>query len=283
MVRVSCSLWGYRDWPREKALEDIGKIGYKGVEIVMHHLGTPIGYHLNQNALPLNSEEMDKLKRELSENNLRIVCLSPSSDFLVPPSVRQFVPHLPSPDDATVLRKVIDLAVELGKPLVRPFPCADKPTYMSMEEALNVVIRGLKDITAYAASLDVKIALDVTHSRVTNTVNNAIKILEKVDSDYFGFNIHTVGKLAILLAEALIANGWGDKIFHTHLLDAKRMPGKPFGEPVPLGEGDNYIEEFLILLKDAKYSGWYNFEGKREDAKAAYDYLIGKIKELDLP
>ncbi|MEM1996524.1 MAG: TIM barrel protein [Candidatus Bathyarchaeia archaeon] len=104
-----------------------------------------------------------------------------------------------------------------------------------------------------------------------------------MDSDYFGFNIHTVGKLAILLAEALIANGWGDKIFHTHLLDAKRMPGKPFGEPVPLGEGDNYIEEFLILLKDAKYSGWYNFEGKREDAKAAYDYLIGKIKELNLP
>ncbi|MBS7625227.1 TIM barrel protein [Candidatus Bathyarchaeota archaeon] len=116
----------------------------------------------------------------------------------------------------------MDLAVDLGKPLVRPFPCADKPTYMSTEEALNIIIHGLKDLVEYAEARDIKIALDITHSQVTNTVNNAIKILERIDSNYFGFNIHTVGRLAILLTEALIANSWSDKIFHTHLLDTKR-------------------------------------------------------------
>ena len=95
---------------------------------------------------------------------------------------------------------------------------------MSTEEALNIIIHGLKDLVEYAEARDIKIALDITHSQVTNTVNNAIKILERIDLNYFGFNIHTVGRLAILLTEALIANSWSDKIFHTHFLDTKREP-----------------------------------------------------------
>ena len=66
--------------------------------------------------------------------------------------------------------------------------------------------------------------------------------------------------------------------FFIHIFLTQREPNKPFGEPVPLGEGDNYIERFLLLLKDARYSGWYNFEGRREDAKVSFDYLIGKLK-----
>lgn len=266
----------------EKSLEDLGRIGYGGVEIVMHVLGTPVGFHLNQDELPLSEEKLDKLVKELTTNKLKVVCLSPSSDFLMPlGSTRQNV-NLPVSDDMTVLRKVIDLATKLGRPYVRPFPCSDKPIHMTTQEAIDIIVRGLKECTEYAESHDVKIAVDITHSRVTGIIKNAIEVIDKVDSEYCGVNIHTNGRAAILLAEAFIYNGWGDKIFHTHLVDSKAIPGQRFGQPVSLGEGDHYIEQFIRILRDARYSGWFNFEGRKEDARASFDYLNVKLKELGI-
>lgn len=266
----------------EKSLEDLGKIGYGGVEIVMHALGTPVGFHLNQDELPLSEEKLDELVKELAKNKLKVVCLSPSSDFLMPPgSARQNL-NLPVPDDMTVLRKVIDLATKLGRPYVRPFPCSEKPIHMTTQEAIDIIVRGLRECAEYAQSNDVKIAVDITHSRVTGIIRNAVEVIGKVDSENCGVNIHTNGRMAMLLAEAFICNGWGDKIFHTHLVDSKAVPGQRFGQPVPLGEGDNYIDQFLRLLRDARYSGWFNYEGKKEDAKASFDYLNIKLKELGI-
>jgi len=282
MKRISSSLWGYREWTMEKSLEDLGRIGYGGVEIVMHSLGTPVGYHLNQNELPLSEEKLDQLLKELTTNKLKVVCLSPSSDFLAPPGSSRESINLPAPDDMTVLRKVIDFATKIGKPYVRPFPCSDKPVHMSTQEALNIVVRGLRECAEYAESCDVKIAVDITHSRVTGIIRNAVEVINRVDSEYCGVNIHTNGRAAILLAEAFIYNGWGDKIFHTHLVDSKIVPGQRFGQPVSLGEGNNYIEEFLRTMRDARYSGWYNYEGRKEDAKASFDYLNIKLKELGI-
>ena len=282
MPKISSSLWGYREWTRKRSLEDIRRVGYGGVEIVMHALGTPVGFHLDQNALPLGEGDLDQLAKELNEYGLKVVCLSPSSDFLMPPGSSRENANLPVPDDMTVLRKVIDLATKLGKPHVRPFPCADKPRHMTTQEAIDIIVRGLRECAEYAESCDIKLAVDITHSRVTGVVRNAIEIVEKVDSEYCGVNIHTSGRTSLLLAEALIYNGWGNKIFHTHLVDSKAMPGQSRGQPVPLGEGDNYIEEFLRILRDAKYSGWYNFEGRKEDAKASFLYLTGKLKELGI-
>jgi sugar phosphate isomerase/epimerase len=280
MARISSSLWGYREWTMEQSLKDIGGIGYDGAEIVMHALGTPVGFHLNQNELPLSEEKIDQLVKELAANKLRVVCLSPSSDFLAPSGSSRQNNNLPVPDDMTVLRKVIDLATKLGKPCVRPFPCSDKPRHMTTQEALNIIIRGLRECAEYAESYDVKIAVDITHSRVTGVVRNAVEVIERVDSDYCGVNIHTGGRAAILLAEALIYNGWGDKIFHTHLVDSKTVPGQRYGQPVSLGEGDSYIEEFLRILRDTRYSGWYNFEGRKDDAKSSFNYLSIKLNEL---
>jgi sugar phosphate isomerase/epimerase len=280
MDGISSSLWGYREWTLDKSLEDLGRIGYGGVEMVMHALGTPVGFHLNQNELPLSEEKINQLINKVTANKLKVVCLSPSSDFLVPPGSARESLNLPMPDDMTVLRKVIDLAAKLGKPYVRPFPCSDKPMYMTTQEALDIVIRGLRECTEYAESFGVKIAVDITHSRVTGIIKNAVEVIGRIDSDYCGINIHTNGRAAILLAEAFIYNGWGDKIFHTHLVDSKTIPGQRFGQPVPLGEGDNYIEQFMLVLRDARYAGWFNYEGRKEDAKASFDYLNLKLKEL---
>lgn len=273
MPKISCSLWGYREWTRERTIEDIGSIGYGAVEIVTHSLGTDVGYHLNQDELPLSDEELDQLRKELSKKNLKVSCLSPSTDFLAPEGWS-------AQDNFTVVKNSVDLATELGRPFVRPFPCASKPRYMTTEEALKIIVRGLKECAEYAESCDVKLAVDITHSRVTNIPRNAVEVIGRVDSEYCGVNIHTTGRTAMLLAEAFLYNGWGDKIFHTHLVDSRRILEEPYRQSVPLGEGDAYIEDFLRLLRDARYSGWYNFEGRKEDAKASFDYLTATLKKL---
>ena len=273
MPKISCSLWGYREWTRERSIEDIGSIGYGAVEIVMHNLWTDVGYHLNQDELPLGDEELDLLKKELSRHNLKVCCLSPSTDFLVPKGRG-------AQDDFTVVKNAVDLATELGKPFVRPFPCADKPSSMTTEEAVKIIVRGLKECAEYAESCGVKLAVGITHSRVTGVPRLAVDVIDGVDSEYCGVNIHTTGRTALLIAEAFVYNGWGDKIFHTHLVDSRRTLEEPFRQHVPLGEGDAYIEEFLRILGDIRYSGWYNFEGNKEDAKVSFDYLSAMLKKL---
>jgi len=273
MPKISCSLWGYREWTRENAIEDIGNIGYSAVEIVTHSLGTDVGFHLNQDELPLGDEALDQLRKELDRANLKVCCLSPSTDFLVPEGWR-------ARDNFTVVKNVVDLATELGAPLVRPFPCAGKPGYMTTEEAVKVIVRGLKECAEYAGSCGVKLAVDITHSRVTNVPRNAVEVISGVDSEYCGVNIHTTGRTALLIAEAFLYNGWDDKILHTHLVDSRRILEEPYREPVSLGGGDACIEEFLRLLGDAGYSGWYNSEGRKEDAGTSFDYLTAMLKEL---
>ena len=276
MPKISSSLWGFRQYQIEDAIPKIAAIGYTGIEIVMHPLGTDVKYHLNQDELPLSDEELDQLKKQLSTNNLNVACLSPSTDFLTPQSWGM-------QDSFEIVKNVVDLATKLGKPFVRPFPCATKPRSMTTEEALKIIVRGLKECAEYAESCDIKLAVDITHSRVTNIPRNAVEVIGKVDSEYCGVNIHTTGKTALLLAEAFIYNGWDDKILHTHIVDSRRILKKPYWQSVPLGEGDAYVEDFLRILRDARYSGWYNFEGRSEDAKASFDYLTTTLEKLRIP
>ncbi len=145
---------------------------------------------------------------------------------------------------------------------------------------MKIIVRGLKECAEYAESCGVKLAVDITHSRVTGVPRLAVEVIDRVDSEYCGVNIHTTGRTALLIAEAFIYNGWGDKIFHTHLVDSRRTLEEPFRQHVPLGEGDAYIEEFLRILGDTRYSGWYNFEGRKEDAKVSFDYLTAMLKKL---
>lgn len=300
MEKISISTWGYRKWNLEDAIASIAKIGYKGVEIVTHHLGTPINYHLTPN---MRRTRIEKVKKLTDSLGLKIACISPASDFLKPISGSL-------KGDIELVKKNIDMALELDCNLVRPLAAWNKPEGMSREEAINVIVKGLKECVKYAEDKGVKLAIE-NHGLFDHVPDNLIDIVTKVSSDYLGVCLHTREDFMDILKAI------PDKIFHLHLMDFKKLPDdyktiwnlkwtglnknqiasktgfsmefvkKVLSQRIPavsLGEGDLDLETTLKILKEHGYNGWYNYEGHdaenpEEDAKKSYSYIVRYLKK----
>jgi len=294
MERISCSTWGYRKWNLENAVASMAKIGYKGVEIVTHHLGTPINYHLNPD---MGRTRIKKVKKLTDSLGLKIVCISPESDFLKPVSGSL-------KGDIELIKKNIDMALELDCHLVRPLAAWKKPENMSREDAINVIVKGLKTCVKYAEDKEVKLALE-NHGLFDRVPDNLIAIVTKVSSDHLGVCLHTREDFMDILKAI------PEKIFHLHLMDFKKlskddktvlnlkMTGlnknqivsktgfpaefvkKVLSQGIPavsLGEGDLDVKITLKILKEHGYNGWYNYEGHNaenpeSDAKKSYSFI----------
>jgi len=299
MEKISSSTWGYRKWNLEDAMASMAKIGYKGVEIVTHHLGTSISYHLTPN---MRRTRIEKIKKLTDSLGLKIVCISPGSDFLKPMSGSL-------KGDIELIKKNIDMALELDCNLVRPLAAWKKPEEVSREDAINVIVKGLKECVKYAEAREVKLALE-NHGLFDRVPNNLIDIVTKVSSNYLGVCLHTREDFMDILRTI------PEKIFHLHLMDFKKL-SKDYqtiwnlksaglnanriasktgflaefvkkvlsqGTPVvSLGDGDLDVGTTLKILKEHGYNGWYNYEGHdaenpEEDAKKSYLYLVRCLK-----
>jgi len=265
MKKISSSTWGYRKWNLENAIVSMAKIGYNGVEIVTHHLETSIRYHLTPN---MERTRIEKVKKLTDSLGLKIVCISPENDFLKPVSGSV-------KGDVELIKKNIDMALELDCNLVRPFATWDKPEEMSREDAINIIVKGLKECAKYAEDKGVKLALE-NHGLFDTVPENLIDIVNKVSSDHLGVCLHTrEGFIGILKAIP-------EKIFHLHLMDFKKLSED---YTLSLGEGDLDLEATLKILKEYGYDGWYNYEGHNaenpeEDAKKSYLYLVRHLKRF---
>lgn len=294
MEKISCSTWGYRKWNLDDAVASMAKIGYKGVEIVTHDLGTPVKYHLNPE---MGTTRIKKLKKLTDSLGLKIVCISPESDFLKPASGSV-------KGDVESIKKTIDMALELDCHLVRPLAAWKKPENLSREDAIDVIVKGLKQCVKYAEAKEVKLALE-NHGLFDRVPENLIAIVTKIASDHLGVCLHTREDFMDILKAI------PEKIFHLHLMDFKKlskdyktvlnlkMTGlnknqivsktgfsadfvkKVLSQGIPLvslGEGDLDVEATLKILKKNGYDGWYNYEGHdaenpEKDAKKSYSFL----------
>lgn len=291
MENISCSTWGYREWNLEDVMTSMAKIGYKGIEIVTHHLGTKINYHLTPD---MGRTHVKKVKKLAESLGLKIVCISPESDFLKPVSGNL-------KGDVELVKKNIDMALELDCNLVRPLAAWNKPEDKPREDAINVIVKGLKECVKYAKDREVKLALE-NHGLFDRVPVNMIDIVTRVSSDYLGVCLHTREDFLDILKAI------PEKIFHLHLMDFKKLPEdhkiiwnlertgldesriasktgfsvefvkKVLSQGIPavsLGEGDMDVEATLRILKENGYNGWYNYEGHNaenpeEDAKKSY-------------
>jgi len=300
LAKISCSSWVYREWEIERAIPSIAGIGYGGVEVVAHQMGRE-RFHLRPDFS--NARQIVDLAER---SGVKIPCIDPSNDFLNPRtgSVEGEVAHI---------KRSIDVAVEMGVPVVRPFATGRKPEAISREKALQTITGALRECADYAASAGVKLALE-NHGEWTSDPRNFIDIVRGVKSDSFGACLHTrEGYLEILDALA-------PRVLHTHLVDARKVPEEAVtamrmvrrGVPIPeiakklgmdvdrlkglvsrdlfdveFGRGQIDIRRVVATLRDAGYTGWYNFEGHRlgdpeADARQAHGYLVNLLKEMGI-
>lgn len=303
--KISCSNWGYREWTLADVISSIAGIGYGAIEIVTHGLGWPIGYHLNPD---FDRSYIEGLNGTLQAHKVKVACISPSNDFYRPRdgSREREVEHV---------NRNIDLAVKVGAPIIRiqATGLRDIPEGISRSSFIETIVDALGKCVDYGKSQGVKLAIE-THGGVWALVpENMRDLLDAVRSDCLGICLHTHIDYTVETVSTL-----GGKVLHVHLSETSRVAqrsyyigalrrrgrsdsdimmelgitGEEFDEAsswepreIYLGDGEVDFERIFRGLKDAGYSGWWNFEGHstvdpEEDARRAYGYIEGSLRKM---
>lgn len=304
MDKISCSNYGYRQWKLAEVIPSIAKIGYKGIEIVTHQLGWPMGFHLMPEWITQSTEYMDSLMSCLEENNLQVCCISPHTEFGVDDQREYYVGEA---------KKQVDLAVKVKSPLIRihATQIPEIPKGTPKDDFLEKLVGALAASTDYARSKRVKLSIETSHYHLKEIPLK--EVVDVVGSDYLGVTWHTM----IDDSPETMVSDFGNKIFHLHLSEATRMGStayqivfmrmrgmadseikkklgltqKAFDEALAhlgkhsfIGEGDIDFRAIAKALKGINYSGWWNFEGHwtvdpEADAQKGFIYINQLLKE----
>lgn len=304
MEKISCSNYGYRKWKLAEVIPNIAKIGYKGIEIVTHQLGWPIGFHLMPEWIAQSPEYIDCLMSCLEENGIQVCCISPHTEFGVDSQREYYINET---------KKQVDLAVKVKAPLLRihATQIPEIPKGTSRKSFLEKLAYALAESTDYARSNGVKLSIETSHYHLKEIPLK--EILDAVGSEYLGVTWHTT----VNDSPEEIVSTYGNKILHLHLSEATKMgniawqigflrtTGTPdsdirkklgltekefeqassyLGKHFFMGEGEINFKAVFKALKGIGYSGWWNFEGHwtvdpEADARKGFIYINNLLKE----
>jgi sugar phosphate isomerase/epimerase len=281
LEKFSCSNYGYREWRLAEVIPNIAKIGYKGIEIVTHQLGWPMGFHLMPEWITQSDEYMNSLMSCLEENKVQVCCISPHTEFGRDDQREYYVSEA---------KKQVDLAVKVKAPLLRihATQIPEIPKGISRDDFLERLADALAKSSDYAKSKGVKLSIETSHYHLQEIPLK--ELLDAVGSDYLGITWHTT----IDASPEEVVSTFGNKIWHLHLSEASRIGSTAMrisfmrrrgmldsdikkelglteeafeqalsyvGKHFFMGEGDINFKAIAKALKRIGYSGWWNFEG----------------------
>jgi D-psicose/D-tagatose/L-ribulose 3-epimerase len=188
------------------------------------------------------------------------VAMGPDRDLIHPdPAIRE--------NGAEYIRQAVDVSQTVGSPnLVGPIYSAVGRTWQATAEErahdLDVLVRTLKQLAAYAADHGVKFGIEPLNRFETSFVNlsaQAVEIVDRVDNpacgimlDTFHMNIEEKS-----LGDAIRAAG--PRLIHLHSCENDR------GAP---GSGNVAWDEVAQALKDINYDGPVVIESFTADVKS---------------
>lgn len=88
------------------------------------------------------------------------------------------------------VKKWIDVAAKLGAPVLRIFTGKTVPAGHSREEAEGWIVEAISEVVAYAKERGVIVAMQ-NHNDFIKTADQAIRILQKINSEWFGLVLDT--------------------------------------------------------------------------------------------
>ncbi|WHH60835.1 sugar phosphate isomerase/epimerase family protein [Petroclostridium sp. X23] len=202
----------------------------------------------------LNEKSLLDTKHQIEDRGLKVVCVTPEQcSYPINIAAEEFPLRTKS---IQYFKTAIDAAAELNAPYVLVTAgCGyfDADIQAAWERSLA----GMKELVAYAECKNITLAYEPLSKYSSNLVNNVFqlqKMLESIPSNHIKGMLDT-GQMA--LAEEDIHDYprlLGDKLAHVHLLDAT-----PMGH-LALGEGRLPLGEYIDVLEDSGYKGWYTFE-----------------------
>ena len=252
------SYWHFRTprYPVEKVIEDAGRLGFDGVEILHRQMGDESPAYVNG------------LKQAAFRNGLALPMLSIHQDFISdkPEERGEAVKH-------TI--RCIELAERLGIPSIRlnsgrwnTIPSfddlmkvkGDEPPIKGFtdEDAFKWCIEGIQGCLPAAEKAGVLLALE-NHWGLTTKTENLLRIYKSVNSPWLGINLDT-GNFAVDPYPEI------EKLApHASIVQAKTYYGG--GEWYTL---DLDYKRIAKTLRSAGFKGWVSLEmeGKEDPATA---------------
>ena len=224
-------------WSLREVVEVAAKHRYQGIEV-----RTDAG-HAHGVEVWSSVTERKKFREMAEKSDLSIACVATSLQFVVEGIVEQ-------------AEQRIKLASEVGAPGVRVF-FGELPEGMeTMDEAMERVVRQLREAAEIARGYETEIWLE-THDTISRGAD-AAAVIRAVDHPNLAIcynNLHPIRRGESL--ETTIAH-LAPMIRHVHLHDGLNLPDKVI--ITPMGEGEMPMDETFLALLNNGYTSFLGGE-----------------------
>jgi sugar phosphate isomerase/epimerase len=262
----ACNTWGYKNRTLEQIAPKLSGFGYTGIELIAHQ---PC-FHLDVREGP---ESWRKSKEITDRHNLKIVAISPATDFLCFDEEKE-KRQLEMVDICLKAAELLDV------PVLRIFSGGRIPEGRTEEECIEEVSRILKKTVPDTERLGKKLAIE-SHGKFGCDLDAMVKILDRVGSPQIGVTLDTANFQTSGVDPVLAIDRLGHRILHTHLKDKRIVDGK--GKAAILGQGDAKIEEVVKKLIANDYPGVMTVEIEgfpEEELDSAHEEAMRFLKRI---
>lgn len=246
-IRLAFSSLACPDWTVEQIAAATARYGFDGIEWRIAD-GEPI-------TAATSPAIIRRVVAATRSYGLSVVALD-TSCRLVQPDVTARIATL---DEA---RFMIDLATELGAPMVRLFggPLSPDETVEAALPAAAALLRAIADL---AAAQGVRALLE-THDPAWSLSANALALLHGAGASSAGIVYDVLHPYRMGEAIDTTLANLGPHIRLVHLKDGRRASDNSVNWPLcAIGAGDVPLSTILAGLRAIGYDGWYTFEWEK--------------------
>ena len=234
-------------WTVEEAADAVSGYGYDGIEWRLAD-GEPI---TPQTPVPV----LERVLAATQSRGLRVPALDSSCRLVQADAAGR----------SATLREgefMVDLAVDLGAPVVRVFG-GPLPAGKTALDELAPAAEVLSGIARYAASRGIRILLE-THDPAWSRSANAVALIEAAGEPNVGILYDVLHPCRMGEEPEQTVATLGRQVELVHMKDGRRPEDGSESWPLcALGEGDVPLERTLVALRAVGYDSWYTFEWEK--------------------
>jgi len=252
--RFAYSTNAYTKWPLAKAVADIAKRGFAGIEILADA----------PHAFPAADMDLDGLKTAIAQSKLAVANLNGNTTLGLDPTGRDPSGFWPGFLDSAIgvrkmktdyVKQVIDLAREIGSPAVCT-ASGIRPTGTSDREAFSRLANCLEEILDHAARANVRVGLEYEPGFYLGDLASTQRVVRELNHPLLGYNLDIGHAWCVKddLERAIVEAG--PRLWNLHVEDIK---GRVHEHLVP-GRGDLDFKAMFRALNRVNYSGFVTLE-----------------------
>lgn len=250
MIFLSVNSYCLNQYPVEIALQRLGQLGYRNLELVALDAKT----HLD-----LNEWDVPRLRSLLANTGLKLIALYPKViDIWTPERLEASIQYI---------QHTIEVGLQLGSNRIVFPPLLPRQGFDYARLA-----EGLKRLVEYIGSRPVKICLENHHNWPLSYTEDYARLFDLIDDPRLGIALDTGHFTSSKVDHLAFIDQFAEKIFHIHIKDHIGTTS------VPLGSGETPLPAIFERLRDIGYSGYASVEMEVEDPQNMERYLADALR-----